>query len=485
LNLARKVALNAAALVAGRVLVVIGGIGTVALASRYLSLEEYGALIVAAAFVGILEVLTDLGVYTMAAREIALAPADERRIVGNVLGLAVTVTAVVAATGWLALQIIYSGPEHELLREAATYLILGMVGAPIGGVTRAHFVANQRAYLSAIGEVANVATTAAMLVLAVTQDWGFTGVAIAQPVGRVAQAVVATALMRPDIRFSLAAQPAYWRKLLVISLPLGAALIVNFLYFRIDAVLIAALRSTEEAALYGLAYKVLESMIFLPSYFMITLFPEIARLDAASERLRQIVGQALAIMEMIALPVLVLTAVFAEEAVTLIGGAKFEDAALALQILALALAILCLNGVYTHALVALGRQASLLRVTVVVLTANVAMNLVAIPLFGIEGAAAAVAASELLNLIALRRIYRAVALPPRNDLRARMLLASLALLVALGVRLSVPLEGVALAAVGTVAALCCYVAALFALKAIPEAIQTQLLEPLRRRASLR
>ena len=302
----------------------------------------------------------------------------------------------------------------------------------------------------------------------------------AYPIGRAVQTIVFTALVRPDVRLSFSLDHRYWRRMLAISLPLGAAMIINFVYFRLDALLLSILRSASDVALYGLAYKVVEAMIVVPSYFMTTLFPEIARMDRQSEQLRNVMGQALAIMEMIALPVLVLTVVFADEAVTLVGGAKFHDAAGALQLLAIGLAVSFPAGVYGHALVAMGRQAALLRTTGVALVVNAALNLVLIPLLGIYGAATSVAVSESLALAVMWRMYVAAAPPPVNFPWARMALAGCALLVALAIKASLPLQGASLVAAGSAAALASYAGALVLLRAVPEAIHTQLLAPLLR-----
>ena len=65
----------------------LAGVVTVGLASRYLGLEGFGALTLAMSIVAFVALLTDLGLSTMAAREIARQPEREREILGNVLAL--------------------------------------------------------------------------------------------------------------------------------------------------------------------------------------------------------------------------------------------------------------------------------------------------------------------------------------------------------------------------------------------------------------
>lgn len=481
MSLTRKVAVNTAGLVAGRVLVVIGGIASVALASRYLGLAEYGALTTAFAFVALFEVFTDFGVYTMASREIATKPESERHIVGNVASLSLSISVVVMAVAWGAAQLLYpGGGTNGEIRQGVTILLVQLaVAAPIGAA-RAHFVANQRAYLAAFGEATAAAVTVAVTVVAVLLGWGFPGVMAGLASGRVAQAVVMAGAMSREVRGSFAVDRAYWRRLLAISLPLGATLIINYLYFRLDVLLIGWLRDADDVAIYGLAYKVIEAFIVLPSYFMITLFPEIARMGADSERLRSVMGQALAVMETLALPIVVLTVPLAGPIVRLIGGTQFEDAAPVLQILMIGLAVSFVNGVYGNALVALGRQSRLFWLSLLVLGVNVVLNLIAIPIWGVVGAAAAVSASEVVAFLVVRRLYATAATLPTNERRGRVLLAGVAMVVSVAWVPWAPLGDIPLVLVAGVVGIAVYGGALIALRALPEVVETQLLAPLLR-----
>jgi len=482
MNLSRKVALNTALLVVGRVLVVCGGVASVALASRYLGLHDYGALITAFAFVAMWEVFTDLGVYTIASREIAQRPEHERHIVANTAGLSAVISLVVIALAYGSALIIYpGGGENELIRRGVSILLVQLAVAPAIGAARAHFVANQRAYLAGAGEATQAIVTVVATLLAVVLEWGYDGVLAALAIGRVAQALVMTAAMQSEVRGRVGADARYWRTLFRMAIPLGATLVVNYLYFRLDVLLLGWLRDPEDVAIYGLAYKVIEAFIVLPSYFMITLFPEIARMGTKSERLRSVMSQALAVMELLAIPILLLTVALAEPTVRLIGGPEFEDAAPVLQILMIGLAISFLNGVYGNAIVALGRQSRLFWLSLLVLGANLAMNLVAIPLWGVEGAAAAVSASELIAFVVVRRIYAGAATLPESPRRWRVVAAGLAMAAALAWVPWSSLPDLTLVVVAGVLGTVVYCGALLLLRALPDVVEVELLQPLVRR----
>jgi O-antigen/teichoic acid export membrane protein len=210
---------------------------------------------------------------------------------------------------------------------------------------------------------------------------------------------------------------------------------------------------------------------------MFALFPEIARLTGDRRRVDGIVVAALAAMEVLALPLVALGIVFADDIVAVIGGPEFADAAWVLRILMLALGISYLNGVYGNALLALGRQDPLFKWSLVILGFNLAANLALIPPFGVIGASVAVVLSEALAFLAVRHLYGRGGLSPRIVPDPRILLAGAVMVVAVAPKFLLPDGAVAalpMVLLGSALGLLVYCAAMAALHAVPEAIAAQL-----------
>ena len=471
MSLAKQVAVTTVSLVIGRMIALLAGVGATALASRYLGLEAFGALTLAMAVVSLISVLTDLGMSTMAAREIAQHPDREREILGNVLSLGLAFSAASALVLVAVAEVAYAGNPD--VRRAMLVLSLQLLTAPFLGAARAHFQAAQRGPLIAVGDVALAVAIFGGSLIAVEADLGFTAMAAAVAAGYLAQAVVMTIFVRSDVRLAWAIKRDTWTLLLRISLPLGATFIVNYLYFRLDVVLLSVLKGEEEVGLYGLAYRVLEGLMVLPAYFMLALFPEIARLSGQRERVNGIVAAALSAMEAVALPAVLITAVLASDVIEVIAGTEYADAAWVLRILTLALGISYLSGVYGHALTALGRQNQLFRWSLVILAVNLVINLALIPPFGVIGAGVAVVISEVLGLVILRRLYNEVGTAPPFTISIRMVVAGAAMVLAAAPALLLPsgLAGSLVAVVGgSVVGVLVYAAALIALQAVPSAV---------------
>ena len=180
---------------------------------------------------------------------------------------------------------------------------------------------------------------------------------------------------------------------------LGVGLAVSQVYFRIDAVLLAVLRPAREVGLHGAAYKFVElSEVFL-SAGVLTLVPALTSLAARGDpRFIPLSRRGFEMLAAITAPVSLVMLLAPRELLSLTAGSKYEPAAHALQILSLYPIVAGTNSLLWRMLVAAHLERILLRCAVSILTLNVALNLVLIPMYGYKAAAATSVASETVSL---------------------------------------------------------------------------------------
>lgn len=474
-RLARNVLLTTATLVIARVVALAAGVVALSLASRYLPVRSFGALTAGMAYASLFAILTDLGLSTAGTREISRAPGGERGVLGNVLGMGLASAVVAAGLGLLAMEVVYPGAGNASTRQAIEILLIQVFVAPVTGAARAFFIARQRGYLIAWGDVALPVGMAVFIAVAVAGNLGYRAVVIAITAGYVVQALAMAAIaLAAGVRVRYHHRSAV--RLMKVALPLGGVLLINYLYFRLDVLLLSWMKSNVDVARYGLAYRVIEGLMVLPSYVMLALFPSIARSEEDPGRLGAVIGVALAGLEAIALPVAALTAIFSPQLVVLFGGPKYAAAAPVLAILAVALGISYVAGVYGNALIALGRQRTLFWLGIGPLVVNLLVNLALIPPLGPTGAAVAVVISELVVLLLCRRYYIRIAGPPSRTPHLRILAAGIGLGVIAAVKFALPLGGqpVLTIVLGGMLAAVLYAALLLRLGGLPAPILDQL-----------
>jgi O-antigen/teichoic acid export membrane protein len=442
----RRVAWNTAAQAAGKAAVLGIGLASVVITTRYLGAAGYGKVALAFAFIQMLGVLADVGLLTVVVREISRDPAQTDRLVGNALVLRLALSLVTLALAAIASLLLPW--DHEVrvaVLIAGVPFVLGLVNSALVAV----FQARLRMDRAAISDVIGRAASFVALVIVVASDAGFYAVVGTAAVGAAVTLVITWTFVRREAHPVPRAEWTVWRSLLVTALPIGAALAVSEVFFRLDTLLVSAFRSYHEVGLYSLSYRIVELIAILPAIVMTSVFPLLSRyIHESRERAVRTIDAAGDLFVAIGVPVAAGGLIVAPELVRAIGGDEFAGAADALRILLFAVALAFVSGLFGHSLIAGGRQRSALRLGLVALAFNLVANLVAIPAWGIEGAAAVAVASEVLLVGGgYLLVRRELGLAPRFALLWRVLVAAammggvlalvsdwpLAVLIALGV----------------------------------------------------
>jgi len=470
-SLVRKIALNTSLLTSGRFFITLSGLVGTAAITRYLGTGAFGSLAAGLAIVSIALNLGDVGLFTVATREVAREPQDERRLLSNAFGLAlvISLSAMVLCLGLSFL--IYPGADGARTREAIAILLAQLLVAAPGGVALVHYNVRQQALpLSAAATVSSAVFLIALGVV-IALDGSFGLVAGAYTLGAFVTALVPLLFARGAIPLRPARDPELWRRMIRAALPQSAVLIVGTVYFRLDLILVSVLSSAHQTALYGLGYKVIESLLWLPGLLMFTLFPEIAREDLGSRRLGELIQTAFSSIQLILLPLVVVLVGFAPEIVQVVGGGKYAGAATVLRILAISMALGYFNVIFGLSMASLGQQRRLLRVLLVSLVVNVVLNAVLIPVDGARGAAIALGVSEALGVALGLLVFRDLGVLP-SIYRSRETLVVVVAMSAVPALLALLdarelLGRVGTLALGGVAVFVVYLAGLWVLRAVP------------------
>jgi O-antigen/teichoic acid export membrane protein len=473
MRLAEKVALNSAAQLGGQVAVGLASLASVAVTARYLDVDQYGSLLAAIAFVSIFSMLAEFGVPPTAARAMARRPELTERIAASVLvagaalALLSLLVAVVGGT-W-----IYSGQDDALTRQAIAILAIPLLVDPVRSLAQARLIVEQRAFVTSIGQVSGRLVSLAAVLAVALADLGPVAMAGAYAASSLVQtaAMLALAKGRALPRHGISLPDG--RRMFAAAASLGVVLLIGLVYLRLDVFLLSLLAGREDVAHYGICARVYEMALLVPSYVMVTLMPELARAGPGTPRADALVRNALAVMQLLAFPLLAL-ALLSGEILAVIAGAEYESAAPVLALMLVALALVFLRSVFTNALVAYGGQRALLGPSLSVLVINLVLNLALVPPFGAVGAAVGLLLSELAFLALTLRAYSAFGELPRPHRPWRGLLAAGAMAAVISIHRVIGAGGLGsallLASVG-LAGVGVYAAALHVLGALPEQVR--------------
>jgi len=183
-------------------------------------------------------------------------------------------------------------------------------------------------------------------------------------------------------------------KLLHHSWPLMLSGMAIMIYMRIDQVMIKEMISNEAAGNYAVAVRLSEAFYFIPMAICGSLFPAILDakkigLEVYTRNLQKLYD----LMVWLAVAIAIPTAFFAEDFITLLLGAQYASSASALRIHVWA-GVFVFSGVASGKwLVAENLQTYSFYRTFAGAVVNVLLNLILIPIMGINGAALATVAS--------------------------------------------------------------------------------------------
>ena len=370
------------------------------MAGRLLGDAEYGKFSFALALVTIFEALVDFGLKEITAREVAREPRAAPFILANTFGLKL-VLAVAAVMGLLlTVRVLRLEPDMQV----ACYLL------GVASILRSYLLTIRHALqgLERFGLDSTSVVVDRLLLLflgagALSAGLGLLGIAASFVAARVVSLMVAYFLVARQVG---PVRPAFnvkfWCVLQRQALPFGAFTVVFYLYSYIDMVMLGVLRGNAETGLYSGAYRIYEGIGIVPQMLQVVVIPRLARhFMTDSTAHGQLSRTGLAICVMLAMPVSAGTIMLAAPLVTLLFGAEYAAAGSALQVLAGGfIFVFPLFVLYAIAL-SVDAGGLLLRTALIGSLANIAMNLLLIPPYGMHGAAAATVAGEALSVSVL------------------------------------------------------------------------------------
>lgn len=384
-------------------------------ATRALGLGLFGNYSIVLTFVGLFGVLTDLGLGSLAVRDVSQDQSLAVRYVSNLLG----VRAVSSALALLLIVILAQFFVTPSLRLAVYVYALALVPIAIVNTLSLVFQFVERlAYSAIIGIVASALIAGLSIAALAMGHHVLALVVVFTSVDICSAAVTAWIVYTRFLPHRMEIDIKWWPTLLRRSAPFMLLTLLNVLYYRADTQILQVLSGCNHAApnvgcppvgQYNAAYRLLDILIAVfvgpAATVMLPLFNRMVL--ESREALRRLVRSAVTLMLAFATPVALLVTFYAPEALYVMGGHRFMVAAPALAVLIWTFpCFLVLSALYS-ALLALHKQTVQVRAFGVTLVFNVVLNLLLIPHYSYMASSALTVASEVLNgcivIIALRR----------------------------------------------------------------------------------
>jgi len=186
-----------------------------------------------------------------------------------------------------------------------------------------------------------------------------------------------------------------------------ASNILRTLIFNFDVILIGFMLGEKHVGLYAAPYRFCFLLLAVAVAIHASYLPAFVRaVNEGPDALIEITNRALAFSAAVGAPLVVGGMVVARPLLQALFGADYVDGTTAFRLLILSIGLIFLHGHLRNILLTLDRTSTELRIVAVATVANIVLNFLLIPMFGIAGAAASTVTAEGLILLLVLFIIR-------------------------------------------------------------------------------
>jgi PST family polysaccharide transporter len=357
---------------------VLSAVWVIVIAHR-LTLDQFGEFSVALALIVILTSLSDFGLQFILARDIV----DTGRIRRAVLDAVITRRLILGVAFAVVMVVLYEIATHDRSLAVPVVFSLSIVGAALYNPTITGYRATGNIRLEVISEVGSRAVVLLAGGLWVLAGGGIIAVAVAYSAVGVAVGVIDFVYVRSKSVAEPAGSPRPSLSLRAAA-PFALATTVGAVYTRVDNYLVALLRGSAAAGIYGASYRFQDMNLLLAAALGQLALSEAAGQDPRTRlsTAKRVAAQSV----LLALGPAIVFSLFAQPLLSFLFGARYGVAAPIVVVLmistlpgAAAIAIQGLSGITDPRRFAAATAGSLVL--------NVVANLILIPPFAGLGAA--------------------------------------------------------------------------------------------------
>ncbi len=399
----RKILSNSALVLGGEIADRILRLLLVLMAPRILGDAAYGKFHFAIMYTNLFLILADFGIHQLIIRDISRDRSRSQKLASN--GLTLKLILASATIGLIYLVTSFSGkPAADV--NAVYFMGWAMIAGSFGEFFASVFRAHQKMGYDVLSTLifGTVVNAAGLYVLFAGYDFvALSGVYLLAQVVRLIYCIIVTQAKFVKIR--LGTDFALIRYLARESFTFGILYFFALLYTNVDSTMLSFMTNDETTGWYGVSYRLINAMMFIPVAVMKVVFPALSQYFKESEEMFQsLFERSFKMMLLIGFSLAAVVYGSADRIIVAMWGQEFISGAGALKILVWANAIMFVGTVQTHATRASNRQGFTAKVVASSAVLNVVLNLILIPKYSLYGAAFATVASELFTF-AFHNVY--------------------------------------------------------------------------------
>lgn len=384
----KKVALNSAHIVVGKITATLISMVVAFQVIRYLGPDNYGIYSYVLTVLTFTQVLSGVNIEQIFVKKLSLKNVDENELCGNAICIKLFLSMIAILIICIYAFFSDNSVGIALYIAVAALSLLFSFNNLFAGIYQVRL----NSFIGVIVEIVTSLLSATLLLWMVWNRKPLVYFIMLQAFSIAPQAIVNYIIaerhigIKPKFKFKI----DIWKVLLRESAPIFFGSIFVTINMRIDQVIIYSMLDTASLGQYAAIVKLVEGINFVPAAFMASLFPLMCRTyNESYDKFLALYARACKYLVIMVMPIVVIVSLFPEQILFILYGQKYLPAADAMRVLIWSELFIFLSCAHSGAIMAAGLQKELVVFYPIGTLVNVVMNLVLIPRIGIVGASIA------------------------------------------------------------------------------------------------
>lgn len=415
----KKIASNTFAQILSKVGTAIISIFLISILTNYLTIELYGLYLKIYNYIWIFVFLADLGLYTIAIREISANKSDTKKIVWNIMSLRLFLWIMIFILA-IGLAFFLPGYNSDIalwsISIVSIFTLFQLLNSSVLTLMQANMKIEFSLFSAIFWKLVNLWLVAVIATLWFTkwsEDFDYFEPFLWIIWASVAAIFVNTLLnywyARKIEKFGFAFDWEYIKYIIRISLPYWIALFLSVVYFKVDIILLSLIDPLwdKSVALYSLPMKIVEVIMVLWGFYLNSVLPTLTTCfeEKNIEKFNKYIQLSFHALLSWWMLIFVLWVLFRDYLIEIIANNDYLDPNLVYNssdAFLVVFAVVLFNFislVFIYALIATKNQSKLLKINIIVTLVNIIWNIILIPYLSFIWAGIVTLLSQILLMI--------------------------------------------------------------------------------------
>lgn len=391
----KKVAIHTGIQIVGKALSAFLGLCALFVLTRLLGPENFGTFHIITVIVTSIGIIADMGMYLVALKELSHTEHTDTHLFPDLLGARITISAICYL---LSPLVIIFFPYSLGLKIAIFITALINISNSISQLAAAVFQAKFKTHFSAYADSIGKALLLIIVYIALqthhqsTLTLSLVAVIAGSFATMIAHIIFLKKYTSITPRFSVQS----CLRIIRTSWPLALSIVFTLVYAKADSVVLSLFKPITDVGMYGVAYRMLETLSTIPIIIMSLFIPRLSAYwtEGDTQSFNTLISAAFQSLSVIAAACISIAVLVASPFMALVAGKEFLTAPENLGILSvlfillmIATSVIFLGAAFTQTIVCINKQRSMLRWYIIVAITALAGYVIYIPLYSYYAAA--------------------------------------------------------------------------------------------------